>query len=70
MNADGTGNYEVRFSSVVGRLYRLQFSSDLENWSEVAGAETLATAPLTELSGTNFPPNPEKAYFRVLTSRP
>ena len=70
VNADGTGNYEVRFSSVVGRLYRLQFSSDLENWSEVAGAETLATAPLTELSGTNFPPNPEKAYFRVLTSRP
>ena len=70
VNADGTGNYEVGFSSVAGRLYRLQVSGDLENWSDVAGAEALAVGPLTGLSGTNLPLAPEKAYFRVITSRP
>ena len=70
VNADGTGNYNVRFSSVAGNIYRLQISNDLQNWSDLPGAEILAPGPLTGISGTNLPLPSRKAYFRVKTSRP
>lgn len=64
---DGVGGYDVRFSSVDGVSYQLQFSSDLQGWADLVGAEVTESGAETVISGVGLPDAGE-GYLRVVVS--
>jgi len=59
----------VTWSSVPGKDYQLEFSTNLETWTALGGTVSAADAPATETGSGNFPlstiGNPATVYFRV-----
>ena len=60
-----TGQAQIGFGSEIGKRYQLQFSTDLQSWSDV-GRASRATGFASELTGTLPGVAPEQAYFRVV----
>ncbi|MDB4537718.1 hypothetical protein N9230_03785 [Akkermansiaceae bacterium] len=59
----------ITWSSVPGKTYQVEFSTDMESWSVLGGDIPAAGAPATETGSGNFPlssiGNPETVFFRV-----
>ena len=55
VTASSNGNYDVTFTSVAGRAYRLQVSSDLLNWTDLPEANAVGAGPQTSIRGV-IPP--------------
>ena len=64
---DTTGS--VTWSSVPGKTYQVEFSTDLESWTILGGTIPAADAPATETGSGSFPlstiGNPERVFFRA-----
>ena len=60
-----TGQAQIGFGSEIGKRYQLQFSADLQSWSDV-GRASRATGFASELTATLPGAAPEEAYFRVV----
>ena len=62
------------WSSVPGKTYQLQFSTDLIAWTVLGGGVSAADAPSTETTSGDFPlstiGSPEKVFFRVRVVTP
>lgn len=60
-----TGNQvTLSWSSVAGKTYRVQSSTDLSTWSNVTGSETTATSTTTTRTITVMPG--ERQFYRVM----
>jgi hypothetical protein len=57
------------WSSVPGKTYQLEFSTDMNTWSALGGTVSAADAPATETDSGSFPlvtiGSPDKVFFRV-----
>jgi hypothetical protein len=64
---DTTGS--LTWSSIPGRIYQVQFSTDLENWTNLPDDIPAEGAPATETASGEFPlstiGDPETVFFRV-----
>ncbi len=63
------GQFDVRFTSVAGRIYQLQFSPNLIDWANLLGSSLAASGPESTLRSTTAPPGFE-GFFRVVVRRP
>ena len=56
----------MRFTSVTGRHYEIQYSSDLVNWAVVPGLEdVLASTESDETTSVVTQPQPQSRFYRV-----
>ncbi len=65
----GGGSGSISWSSVPGKSYIIEFSTDLMTWTNLGSSFAAEAAPATETSSGNFPltaiGTPPKAFFRV-----
>jgi hypothetical protein len=59
------GRTQIVFGSEIGKQYQLQFSTDLQSWSDLGQPRT-ATTLESELTATLPGPVQAEAYFRVM----
>lgn len=67
----GNNRFSATWSSVPGKVYLIQTSSNLENWSNLRSEIPAAVSPATTTSSLLIPtpvPAPAKSYFRILVN--
>ena len=69
ITVDAIGNYQVDFTSTPGRVYQLQISPDLVNWTDFIGASVTAIGAESSISGADLPAA-DATYFRVAVGTP